>query len=67
MVTFNPEFYLFGREGESTIYIEDNLGEMTEILSYESFKIIKQQNQMSSFEVKITDVESSEKLYIKRT
>lgn len=65
MVTFNPEFYLFGREGESTIYIEDNLGEMTEILSYESFKIIKQQNQMSSFEVKITDVESSEKLYIK--
>lgn len=65
MVRFNPEFYLFGREEESTIYIKNSESDMIEIESYEYFRITKQQNQMSSFEVKLVDIESEEKQYIK--
>ena len=66
MVKFFPRFFLtLGSAGNSSIYIKDGNGDWQEFINYEYFKIIKRQNQVSEFELKIMDLETAEKLYVK--
>ena len=66
MVTFYPKFYLkLGSTGNSSVYIKDSGGFWQEFSNYEYFKVVKRQNQVSEFEIKIMDLEAAEKLYVK--
>ena len=63
---FYPKFYIvLGSVGNSSIYVKDSDGDWREFINYEYFKVIKKQNQVSEFEVKIMDLEAAEKLYVK--
>lgn len=54
-----------GTTGETSIYIKDSNGVWNEFIAYEFFKVEKRQNQISQFEVKVYDIQSSEKAYVK--
>ena len=53
-----------GSAGNSSLYINDS-GTWKEFISYEYFKVIRKQNQISEFEIKIYDIGSTEKSYVK--
>ena len=66
MVKFYPRFYIsLGSSGNSSVYIKDSDGVWNEFTNFEYFKVVKRQNQVSEFEIKIFDLETTEKLYVK--
>ena len=54
-----------GSSGNSSVYFKDTSGNWQEFTSYEYFKVVKKQNQISEFEIKIYDIRDDEKAYIK--
>ena len=66
MVTFYPKFYLtLGSAGNSSIYIKNSSGDWIEFINFEYFKVVKKQNQVREFEIKMYDIQTSEKVYVK--
>ena len=56
---------VLGVEGRDSVYIKNSSGDWIEFDAYESFKIVKKQNQVSEFELVLADIEDSDKLIVK--
>lgn len=66
MTKFYPKFYTaVGIYDETTVYIKDSTGTWNEFTSYDYFKVMKKQNQVSEFEINIWDIQTAEKVYVK--
>jgi len=66
MVKFYPKFFVnLGIEGVDSIHVLDSSGDWQEVPSFEYFKVVKKQNQVSEFEVSFFDLQSAEKDYVK--
>lgn len=66
MVKLYPKFYLsLGEVGDSSVYIKDSNGDWNKFDNYEYFKVVRSQNQVSEFEIKMSDIEDDEKIYVK--
>lgn len=66
MVRFFPKFYItLGVPGEDSIYIKDSNGDWIKIESSSYFRVYKAMNQMNEFEIHFSDIESTEKAYVK--
>jgi hypothetical protein len=56
---------VLGVENDSVVYVQDDTGEWHAFNSYEYFNIQKGMNQISTFEIKIYDIQDAEKVYFK--
>ncbi len=66
MALFYPKFYLtLGEPGVDSIYVQDSTGTWHDFSHYEYFMVKKGDNQISTFEFKIFDIQDTEKDYIK--
>lgn len=54
-----------GVAGQDTIYIKNGSGVWVLFEHFDSFKVLKRQNQMSEFEITIYDIQDAEKAYFK--
>ena len=61
----SPSIIPLGYADTTSVYIKDNSGKWQEFTSYDYFKIVKKQNQVSQFEIKIYDIQDEEKAYVK--
>lgn len=56
---------MVGFIGRDSVYIKNDAGAWIEFDSYESFKVVKIQNQSSEFELLLSDIETTEKAIVK--
>ena len=68
MASFTPakHYIQLGEEGLDTFYVQDSDGTWQPLNHFEFFRVKKAMNQVSEFEVKIYDIRSTEKAYLKR-
>ena len=55
----------YGQRDDTSLYIKDDSDDWILYNDYESFVVIRKQNQMSEFEIVIADIEASDKVYVK--
>lgn len=66
MTKLYPKFYLaLGEDSKNTFFVKDSSGNWQEFKHYEYFRINRRLNQVSSFELKIYDIQDSQKEYFK--
>ena len=66
MTRFYPKFYItLGVSGEDSIYIKNSSDDWIRLESQSFFRVYKALNQMSEFEIHFSDIETSEKGYVK--
>lgn len=53
------------KDGKNSFYVKDNTGTWQLFDAYEYFRVKKRQNQISEFEIKVYDIQDSQKAYFK--